>query len=738
MSINENILLSSLQQLEELTARYDDILDASIHNKLKVEGLSSRSEAESHLASLKQEGRSLKIGVIGRVKAGKSSLINSLLFDGKEVLPKAATPMTAALTSIGYAEKFSAEVNFFGAEDIAQIQCKALEYDAEVSRKLLFYKEEHERKQESSHRVMPQLDEQILRAKVQREIGEQSALSASHDLYQRIKSSGIDVMDLGESRELTAESAEELNAELMHYVGSSGKYMPFTRELNVGMPLESLKGIEVIDTPGVNDPVKSREQRTYERLKECNVAFIVSPAGQFLSQQDFELADRLSAREGTQEIYLVASQVDTQLHASVRKDAQGMLPIAIDNLKQTYIDQAGSTLANCENDALRNIASQLSSRLIVTSGICETLLFTNGESSDSTAAHTMTLLNRNYPDYFSRPEDLQANLKLLSAREVLQGAVDTVRERKGEILKHQSQRFIDAQWSTLQKVKSNVQQALEVLRTQVESGDKALLEQELANLKQASTKGMVAANNEFINQAENVRLSLPAELERVITQAGEMLDEKSETAEGVEQESYRVEKDGAVSWVARKLWGGGHEDRTRSIANLKPLPIRRALEGFGRLMRNGMKDCATQNMLRWRTDLIGGVSRQLRETMGDACVDITRLQSVCRNVVNKMIDLPVVEIAELPAELAKTRKIKGSAVGDYLESAQAYASQLEKTGSGFVDEVRVSIDATLNRDIGRELLSDLVEEMKNMQQMVEHKTLTLEKISRMEKELQQA
>ncbi len=738
MSIDANILLTSLQQLEDMSARYDDILDTSVRNQLAVEGFCPRSEAESHLTSLKQEGRSLKVGVIGRVKAGKSSLINALLFDGKEVLPKAATPMTAALTSIGYAEHFSAKVNFFSAEDIVQIQRKAQEYDAELARLIQSYKEEHARRQESSHRIIPPMDEQRIRSKAQREIGEQNTLSAAHDLYQRIKSSGIDVMELGESRELTAESAEELNAELMNYVGSSGKYMPFTRELNLGMPLESLKGIEVIDTPGVNDPVKSREQRTYERLKECNAAFIVSPAGQFLSQQDFELADRLSTREGTQEIYLVASQADTQLHASLRKEAEGKLPVVIEKLKQVLIGQAKSALASCENDALRKIASQLSNRLIVTSGICETLLLTSGESSDSTAAHTMTLLKKNYSDYFSRPEDLKTNLKLLSARESLQGAVDTVRLMKEDILKQQFQHFIDAQWTTLQQVKTNTLQALNTLRTQIETSDKASLEQELANLRQASAKGMLAANSEFINQAENVRSSLPAELERVITRACEMLDEKSETAEGVEQENYRVEKDGLGSWAARKLWGGGYEDRTRSIATLKPLPIRRALEGLGRLMRNGMKDCATQNMLRWRADLISGISRQLRDEMGDDCVDITRLQSVCRNLVNNMIDLPVVEIAELPGELAKTNTIKGSGVAEYLDSAQTYATQLEKSGDGFVDDVRISIDAILKRDIGRELLSDLVEEMENMQQMVEHKDLTLEKISRMEKELQQA
>lgn len=736
MSINENLLLSSLQQLEELTAKYDGILDASVRNKLQVEGLCSRKEAESHLDSLKQEGRSLKIGVIGRVKAGKSSLINSLLFDGKEVLPKAATPMTAALTSIGYAEKFTAEVIFFNIEDIAQIKLKAQEYEAEIARLIQTYKEEHTRKQANSYRPIPPLDEQRLHKKVKREIGEQGAISAAHDLYERIKSSGIDVSSLGASRVLTAESPEELNSELLDYVGSSGEYMPFTRELNLGMPLESLKGLEIIDTPGVNDPVKSREQRTYERLKECNAAFIVSPAGQFLNQQDFELADRLSAREGTQEIYLVASQADTQLHSSIRKDAKGMLPVAINELKQVLLRQASSAFASCENEALRSISSQLSTRLIVTSGICETLLLTNGESDDSTAAHAMKLLKQNYSDFFSRPEHLQENLKLLSARETLQGAVNTVRARKEDILKQQSQGFIDAQWSTLQQVKSNVQQALSALRTQIESSDKALLEQELANLNQASEKGIMAANSEFINQAESMRMSLPIELERVISRACEMLDEKSETAEGTESESYRVEKNGVGSWFARKLWDGGYEDRTRSIATLKPLPIRRALEGLGRLMRNGMKDCATQGMLRWRTDLISGVSRQLRDAMGDSCVDITRLQIVCGNVINKMIELPVVEVKELPGGLAKSSIIKGSGVREYIESAQTYASQLEKSGYSFIDEVRITIDTILERDVGRELLSDLIEEIKKIQQMVEYKDITLKEISRMEKELQ--
>lgn len=41
--------------------------------------------------------RKLNIGVIGQVKAGKSTFLNTLLFNGNDVLPSARTPKTAVL-----------------------------------------------------------------------------------------------------------------------------------------------------------------------------------------------------------------------------------------------------------------------------------------------------------------------------------------------------------------------------------------------------------------------------------------------------------------------------------------------------------------------------------------------------------------------------------------------------------------------------------------------------------------
>lgn len=51
---------------------------------------------------LQQEQQLLSIGIMGQVKAGKSSFLNALLFGGKPILPEAATPKTANLTKISY------------------------------------------------------------------------------------------------------------------------------------------------------------------------------------------------------------------------------------------------------------------------------------------------------------------------------------------------------------------------------------------------------------------------------------------------------------------------------------------------------------------------------------------------------------------------------------------------------------------------------------------------------------
>ncbi|GAA8079615.1 hypothetical protein Kazakh3172_09440 [Helicobacter pylori] len=91
-------------------------------------------ELEKTLKGMQAENRGLKVGIIGRVKAGKSSLLNALIFEGKDVLPKAATPMTASLTILKYAKTLSAEVEFYSPKDIAELKNEHERYVREFNR----------------------------------------------------------------------------------------------------------------------------------------------------------------------------------------------------------------------------------------------------------------------------------------------------------------------------------------------------------------------------------------------------------------------------------------------------------------------------------------------------------------------------------------------------------------------------------------------------------------------------
>ena len=103
-------ILNISESLEKIVSE-NELSDLA--NPLKNEFAISKSEdLRKAIFDMEDENRVLRVGIVGRVKAGKSSLLNALIFDGKNILPKAATPMTAALTKLEYGEKTEASVDF--------------------------------------------------------------------------------------------------------------------------------------------------------------------------------------------------------------------------------------------------------------------------------------------------------------------------------------------------------------------------------------------------------------------------------------------------------------------------------------------------------------------------------------------------------------------------------------------------------------------------------------------------
>ena len=325
-------ILAYREKLEQVVDKYGDFFGEEANRLCDEYRIPEAKKLQVELAAIADEERLLKIGIVGRVNSGKSSLLNALLFEGQSVLPKAATPMTAALAVLSHGDAVQAEVEFFTPDDIEDIKAKAGEYERQLKKRTDALLEEIKKKSKSAKsKKSPQDRAQSQAARDMRD--NHHVLASSYEQYEKMKDSRISVGGLGESKLLNLSGdLSALQGQLADYVGADGPYMPFTKSVNIRLPQENLKDLEIVDTPGLNDPVASREARTQELLSQCDVVFVVSQAGQFMNKVDENLLDRITSKEGIRELYVVAVQVDTQLYGSEKEKNDGQLDRVLDSI----------------------------------------------------------------------------------------------------------------------------------------------------------------------------------------------------------------------------------------------------------------------------------------------------------------------------------------------------------------------------------------------------------------------
>jgi GTPase Era involved in 16S rRNA processing len=277
--------------------------------------IASIEQFKKSVAGVREEGRNLRIAVVGQMKAGKSSFLNAAFF-GHDMLPKADTPMTAALTKIVYSPTPHAEVMFYTADDWRDIEQRAQDYHRR-------YKEEEQRlmtemQESSSPFAKPSQarcpSKQDVNARISVE------LKASAELVDKAQAMGLNVAAyVGQTEVLNADNNEALAKALHNYVGSGGKFTAITKMIVLHTDDKRLEGLEIIDTPGFNDPVVSRGHITRSYLGQCDVIFLLSSLSQFLTAADMSLLREQLSEAGINEkaIFLVGSQRDVAL----RQDA---------------------------------------------------------------------------------------------------------------------------------------------------------------------------------------------------------------------------------------------------------------------------------------------------------------------------------------------------------------------------------------------------------------------------------
>ena len=255
----------------------------------------------------KLDNDTLTIGVIGQMKCGKSTFLNSFVFENN-ILPAATTPMTAALSVITYGKEQKIVAEFYNEDEWA-------EQEMQASRSL---------------------------ESVAGNTMEESKIKAAKELVEKASKLGNSL------RSYLGKTQEDQFENLIEYVGADGKYISITKSVTIYYPKEYLKGVEVVDTPGFNDPIVSREERTKAFLKKADVVLLMLYAGRPFDTTDRDILFKNVRQCGIGKVIIGINKYDIPYENGETEDT----------IKQYVKEQIKSACNECNDDTLTDILKE--------------------------------------------------------------------------------------------------------------------------------------------------------------------------------------------------------------------------------------------------------------------------------------------------------------------------------------------------------------------------------------------
>ncbi|GAA8388607.1 dynamin family protein [Helicobacter pylori] len=721
-------------------------------------------ELEKTLKELQDTNRDLKVGIIGRVKAGKSSLLNALIFEGVEVLPKAATPMTASLTILKYAKTLSAEVEFYSPKDIAELENEHERYvrefnkivDEEVKKqkekqslanraKEGFKKISNKSSGNKSDKEAPKerilSDEEINKMAeriAKRELEKDTKLVSSHDQYEKMKKSGLINTEKLDPR-IQANSLQELNQKLLQFVGADGKYMPYTKAVEISLNNPNLKDLEVIDTPGVNDPIASREERTKALLKDCDVVFIVSPSNQFLTDSDMGLFDRVSNKEGLQEIYFVASQADSAVLSMSEVEKSGQhLPTALENAQKALLSQLNNIMEALiqKNPNQREIFEKaIKNGVILASGVCFSMYkdFNNQaswERNKKTEEYHNALQNLRdaYPDAFNSDDKSKESLLFLSNMGAIEERLEKAAQEKEKLMLKNLKSKIESQANNLHSLIAQLLQDLEEEKKRIKNADISAIKEQIEayqNLSGNIKMKFMEVYEEFIlHFINNIRVGL----EETLTKAIQTARVSAKKEEEEERYTERVKQGGVRGSIKRNfLWffddDAGYDRVVRTRATIKAGAVLDYLTEMHERCESALNDSANSFKVVFRKELYAKVFKQLREIISDDLIDEVAFQKSVMAVLDRIEFKEFDYTDKLPGEIrGKTGNLKGDEANVFIQSVEMHVrnfkDETKNDVKGYIQGLRGNLE---KQNFASDTLKKLEENMQNLHNQVQSK-----------------
>ncbi|WP_102272121.1 dynamin family protein [Cytobacillus massiliigabonensis] len=513
MTKHHSELHDQFSQISSTYLQAEKLISDSLQTNLQV----FVNEFKDKIDQIVANEKTLKIGIVGEVKAGKSSFLNALLFEGRKVLPEAPTPMTAALTKIGYSQQLKAEVFFYNRKDWETIEELSLQYDVEYERLAREYKEQKKgrsasnpfaqfRLKDVTETKEVEVSEEEIRFYVQERISEEKI--GCKELTDLVIKNGIDLdAYLDQTEEISGvETIEDLVGRLNYYVGSDGILTPIVKSTNIYLDLPTLKDLEIIDTPGTNDPIVSRGLVTRKYLAQCDAIFLLSYAGQFMKSQDVEFIVNTLPTEGIRKGIIVGSKFDSALlntkpGGDLRQELM-LLRKKLHNYANYVIEE--ELKKNPGNITLQSLKEYLPPQFV--SSVAYSIAVKDGQNLNELEEHILDRLQFTFRDL---EYDRNLFMQLSNVERIKNKEFQSIISQKNEILEFKLKDTITGQKQKFKQILQSIESEVISRLDNLTNYDKKQLEDKhnmiISKLKDANSKVELLFEKEAIEVTKKIQ-----------------------------------------------------------------------------------------------------------------------------------------------------------------------------------------------------------------------------------------
>ena len=601
------------KKIEELinklkNSNYAELLDKVILGDIE----NSFNNYLENYKRLESEDKILTIGIVGQVKAGKSSFLNALFFNSSDILPKAATPMTAALTKIRYSENISAKVHFFSKSDFETIENGAKDCKKAMIRERDKLNEELKKKGKPETKLT---DAQLLGM-----VELSDSVKSFYEIFENFKKNEDELRNkLSNSEESDnfeilegIDSIDALKNRLEDYVGVNGKYMPIVKYIEIFLNIEAIKDFDIVDTPGLNDPVLSRGQLTRNFLGKCDVVFLLSASSQFFDSQDISLFSEQIPQEGISRVIVIGSKFDNGLIGESQKYNNDIKTAQV-GVKNVLNEQFKARIKDSQRQNIRDMFENAFPPNYVSSS-CYDIYKHYGNLSKNEERIKNNII-RAFPHFLDDAE----KFKELSGIEIFNSdIIPKIVSEKKKIFEERSNNaylgFMDKFTSSIEELDKSVKDKQEKLS----NGDIKSLEDKVKSTLNNLEKLKHNINDCYDEKTHEVK----SKFNDLLTEINDIIDMNSEVKVQQKTKDYTVtvEKGGPFGGNVARFFGGifnndwGYRQETRT-RNISYASTQDAIEQIDKMIRESQK------------------------IINNSCKNIFDINEFCNNIIDKLIEV---------------------------------------------------------------------------------------------------